>query len=258
MQTKSNKQRKIKNGIRYDINGFIYISIKGTPKERGYAYGKLVAQDMKQVFKIINFIVYNDTGMKWDYFIYLSNKYFKDKIKNTFPEFYQEMQGFAEGSNHTIDEIIAWNNYYTLTENFWGNLPEEEKKLLNLTTLNKPSSLEGGTKDRCSAFIAVGDWTEDTKIVCAHNNFSNFIDGQFAKYVIDIQPTNGNRILMLSSPGWIWSGTDFFVCSSGILGTETTIGGFISYENNIPISCRIRNAMQYGNTLDDYETMLLD
>jgi hypothetical protein len=42
------------------------------------------------------------------------------------------------------------------------------------------------------------------------------------------------------------------------LGTETTIGGFIAYENNIPISCRIRNAMQYGNNLDDYERLLLD
>jgi hypothetical protein len=59
-------------------------------------------------------------------------------------------------------------------------------------------------------------------------------------------------------PGWIWSGTDFFVTSAGIIGTETTIGGFMAYQPNVPISCRIRNAMQYGNTLDDYEKMLLD
>jgi len=51
---------------------------------------------------------------------------------------------------------------------------------------------------------------------------------------------------------------NFFVTSKGIMGTETTIGGFVAYENNIPISCRIRNAMQYGNTLDDYEKMLLE
>ena len=79
-----------------------------------------------------------------------------------------------------------------------------------------------------------------------------------AKYVIDIKPTKGNRILMMGFPGWIWSGTDFFVTSAGILGTETTIGGFVAYENNMPISCRIRNAMQYGNNLNDYEKMLLD
>jgi hypothetical protein len=138
-------------------------------------------------------------------------------------------------------------------------MPEEEViAVKGSATSNTASSREGGSAERCSAFIAVGDWTSDGKIVCAHNNFSNFIDGQLAKYVIDLKPTKGHRILMMGFPGWIWSGTDFFVTSGGILGTETTIGGFISYQNNIPISCRIRNAMQYGNTLDDYERMLLD
>jgi hypothetical protein len=62
---------------------------------------------------------------------------------------------------------------------------------------------------------------------------------------------------MLGFPGWIWSGTDFFVTSQGIIGTETTIGGFLPYENKSPISCRIRQAMQYGNSLDDYVNILL-
>jgi len=158
-----------------------------------------------------------------------------------------------------IDEVVAWNNYFTLTESWWANMPEEEAIAIKGSAVsNVGASKEGGSQERCSAFIAVGDWTRDGKIVCGHNNFSNFIDGQLAKYVIDLKPTNGNRILMLGFPGWIWSGTDFFVTSAGILGTETTIGGFISYENKIPISCRIRNAMQYGNNLDDYERMLLD
>ena len=73
-----------------------------------------------------------------------------------------------------------------------------------------------------------------------------------------MKPEKGNRMLIQGFVGWIWSGTDFFVTSKGIIGTETTIGGFNAYENNIPISCRIRNAMQYGNTLDDYVEMLLD
>jgi hypothetical protein len=63
---------------------------------------------------------------------------------------------------------------------------------------------------------------------------------------------------MQTSPCWIWSGTDFFITSKGIIGTETTIGGFIAYENNYPIGYRIRQAMQYGNNLDDYINILLD
>ena len=255
------RETKIKNGIRYNMNGWVYISVKGEPKERGYAYGKLIAEDMKEVKRILEYVIYNDYGVKWDFFIKATTKYFSPKIKDNFPEFYQEMEGFAEGANMLVDEVIAWNNYFTLTEGWWANMPEEEFLKVNGPNANKSKGASkegGGAQERCSAFIAVGDWTADGKIVCAHNNFSNFIDGQLAHFVVDINPTKGNRILMMGFPGWIWSGTDFFVTSAGILGTETTIGGFNVYENNIPISCRIRNAMQYGQTLDDYEKLLLE
>jgi hypothetical protein len=249
---------KVKNGFRQDMNGWVYISIKGKPRERGYAYGKLIETDMKKVKTIIEYIVYNDLGIKWDFFIEAAKKHFSPKIKEHFLEFYEEMVGFAEGANMTIDEVVAWNNYFTLTEGWLANMPEEESIAVRGTSAsNISTSKEGGAPERCSGFIAVGDWTSDGKIVVAHNNFSNFVDGQLAKYVIDLKPETGNRILMNGFPGWIWSGTDFFVTSKGIIGTETTIGGFIAYQNNIPISCRIRNAMQYGNNLDDYEKMLL-
>jgi hypothetical protein len=64
-------------------------------------------------------------------------------------------------------------------------------------------------------------------------------------------------MIMQTSPCWIWSGTDFFITSKGIIGTETTIGGFIPYEKKYPIGYRIRKAMQYGNTLDEYCEILL-
>ena len=254
-----NNSIKLKNGIRYDMNGWVYVSIKGGPKERGYAYGKLIAKDMIEIRRILDFVIYSDFGVKWEFFIEAAKKYFSPKIQELFPEFYEEMLGFAEGASMDVNEVVAWNNYFTLTEGWWANMPEEEAiAVKGSASGNTAASREGGAAERCSAFIAVGDWTADGKIVCAHNNFSNFVDGQLAKYVIDLKPVKGHRILMMGFPGWIWSGTDFFVTSAGILGTETTIGGFIAYQDNIPISCRIRNAMQYGNTLDDYERMLLD
>ena len=250
---------RVKNGIRYEMNGWVYISIKGNPFERGLAYGKLIAKDMKNVMNTIRFITYNDYGVEWNFFVDSCRKYYTPKIKEYFDEFYEEMSGFAKGADISVDEVVAWNNYFTLTESFWANLPEEESIAIKGSIKSSIGSREGGgQQERCSAFIANGDWTADGKIVVAHNNFSNFVDGQFAKYVIDLKPTKGNRILMMGFPGWIWSGTDFFVTSAGIIGTETTIGGFIAYENNIPISCRIRNAMQYGKNLDDYEKMLLE
>ena len=252
---------KIKNGIRYEKNGWIYISVSGSPYERGYAYGKLIKKDMVKVKEIIEFVIFNDFGIHWNFFVDATKNYYAPKIKKNFKEFYEEMSGFAKGANMSVNEVIAWNNYFTLTEGWWTNMPEKERKIVRGDVTSVSGSREGGgsgAQERCTAFMAVGDWTHDGKIVVAHNNFSNFTDGQLAKYVVDIKPTNGNRILMMGFPGWIWSGTDFFVTSAGIIGTETTIGGFIAYKNNIPISCRIRQAMQYGDTLDDYERILLD
>ena len=50
--------KKVKNGISYEMNGWIYVSIKGGARERGYAYGKLVADEMKDIIKTINFTTY--------------------------------------------------------------------------------------------------------------------------------------------------------------------------------------------------------
>ena len=240
---------KIKNGLSYDKNGWKYISVRGKPRERGYAYGYLCANDFKEIQKILNFFMLESYGIEWEYFIQEVSNDFKEMTERDFKELYEEMEGIAEGCNEngcktTIDEIIAWNFYMSIP--YWYSTKSEIR-------IGK----EGGSKDRCSAFIAVGDWTADGKIVCAHNSFTDYIDGQFYNIILDLQPEKGNRFIMQTSACWIWSGTDFFVTSNGIIGTETTIGGFIPYEKRFPIGYRIRKAMQYGKSLDEYCEILL-
>ena len=240
---------KIKNGASYQKNGWKYISIKGKPKERGYAYGYLCADDFKEIQKTLKFLMFEAYGMEWEYFIDEISRDFKVMTEKDFNEFYEEMEGIVEGCNAngcktTIDEIIAWNFYCSIP--YWYSTKSESR-------IGK----EGGARDRCSAFMAVGDWTEDGKIVCAHNSFCDYIDGQFSNIVLDLNPEKGHRFIMQTSPCWIWSGTDFFVTAKGIIGTETTIGGFIPYEKLYPIGYRIRQAMQYGNSLDEYCEILL-
>jgi hypothetical protein len=239
----------VKNGMSYEKNGWKYISISGNPKERGYAYGYICANDFKEIQKMLHFLMYEAYGLKWEFFVEKVSEDFKEMTKNDFKEFYEEMEGIAEGCNAggcktSLNEIITWNFYCSIP--YWYSLTSENRV-----------AREGGAKDKCSAFIAVGDWTEDGNIVVAHNSFADFIDGQWANVILDLNPTNGHRFIMQTSPCWIWSGTDFFVTSKGIIGTETTIGGFIPYEKKYPIGYRIRQAMQYGNTLDEYVDILL-
>ena len=247
---------KMKTGTSYEKNGWKYISIKGNPKERGYSYGYQCATDFKEIQKMLTFNMMESYGKPWTYFIEEITADFKEMTKRDFPEFYEEMEGIvagciAGGCNTTIDEIIAWNFYMSI--DYWY-----------ATKTGSHGGKEGGARnrgarDKCSAFIAVGkDYTEDGKIVVAHNSFTDFIDGQYSNIILDLNPEKGHRFIMQTSACWIWSATDFFVTSKGIIGTETTIGGFKVYEKNVPIGYRIRNAMQYGNSLDEYVKMLLD
>jgi hypothetical protein len=241
---------KIKNGSSYQKNGWKYISIKGKPNERGYAYGYLCADDFKEIQKMLRFLMFESYGIKWEYFIKEISDDFKEMTERDFKEFYEEMEGITEGCNAngcktTLDEIIAWNFYCSIP--YWYSTKSDYR-------VGKEG---GGSSDKCSAFMAVGDWTEDGKIVCAHNSFTDYIDGQYSNVILDLNPEKGHRFIMQTSPCWIWSGTDFFVTAKGIIGTETTIGGFIPYEKKFPIGYRIRQAMQYGNSLDEYCEILL-
>lgn len=234
-------------------NGWKYISIQGPPKERGFYYGLACSADFAEIQNMLHFFVIESYGQPWSWFVSEINKDYKEFTKSKFPEFYQEMLGITEGVCHggtqtTINEILAWNFYLSIPS--WYTTRSD-------TSVGK----EGGSKDHCSAFMAVGpDWTEDGEIVVAHNSFADFVDGQYSYVILDLTPQSGHgcRFIMQTSPCWIWSGTDFFVTANGFIGTETTIGGFFPYEPKTPIGYRIRKAMQYGKSLDDYVEFLLD
>jgi len=250
----------VKNGVSYEKNGWKYISIHGKPKERGYAYGYLCASDFKEIQKMLEFLIFESYGIPWKQMVEEVSSDFSQLSQTEFREFYEEMFGITEGCiaggcQTTIEEIFAWNFYMSIS--YWYS-SKSESRVGKEGGGRKEGERSSGAKDHCSAFIAVGkDWTTDGKIVCAHNSFSDFIDGQWSNVILDLKPAAGHRIIMQTSPCWIWSGTDFFVTSKGIIGTETTIGGFYPYEKRYPICYRIRKAMQYGNSLDDYCKILL-
>ena len=75
---KNNKTNytKIKNGLRYEKNGWSYISIQGDPKERGYAYGFLIGKDFEEIIKTLKFLSMEEFGKEWSYFVENSIYYY--------------------------------------------------------------------------------------------------------------------------------------------------------------------------------------
>ena len=145
-----------------------------------------------------------------------------------------------------------------------ASAPASESPSKTPSLIDRLLGRNGG--DKCSAFMAVGpSITKGGQIVCAHITFDDFMSGQFDNIILNLQTATSETpssvsadMLMQTFPGGIFSSTDFFMTTHGFIGTETTIGGFDSFELKAPICFRARKAMQYGKTLDDYETFLCE
>jgi hypothetical protein len=233
------------DGYRFDRDGWIYIHIEGEPHERGFQYGYLVAPELAEILRSVKYLTYWETGKEWEFYVQAAVDQFADRIGQ---EYLDEIKGIAEGAqvagtDITWQEVLTWNGYEELLGYWW------------------PNELAGKyaqpDDDHCSGFIATGSVTKDGGIVMAHNSWDQFAHGQFLNLILDIEPAQGNRMFMQSAPGFIASFTDFFVTSAGIMGTETTIGGYSEYDpDEDPEFYRIRNAMQYADTLDEFVQLM--
>lgn len=269
VKTKPKPKQINVNGKRYEKNGWICIDVHGSSYELGYSIGYLLSDEIKKVFKTLEFIFMNTYGLSRVFFRETISELFRKQIKKHYPEYYTEMKGVADGIQYnnnleekiTLDDIIMWNCYLTIDSMITSlndlvlKVPKLKAKYGDIfnekSFINKKRIIE-----RCSAFIAIGDYTKDGKIVCGHNSFSNFIDTQFSNIIMYVYPNKGNSFVMQTSPGWIWSGTDFYISSNGFICTETTIGSFKNFKLLDPVFCRIRKAVQYSNSLNDYTEIL--
>jgi hypothetical protein len=261
-QKKQNRTRKKRNGgihgkIISRKEGWITAHIWGDPYTRGYAHGCILYKELELLVQSFESIVHtNFNHISLSQYIDVCVKEIKPAVLNDFPEFYEELRGISEGAFHmgviiTIDSLIAWNAVLSMDTYFKNN----EKGKHN-ETLEKKETLENDS--RCSAFIATGNATHDGKIVMAHNTHCHFMEAKLQNIILYITPSQGSSFVMQCSPGFIASGTDWFLSKTGIIGCETTISE-INYNLSFgtPYFCRIRQAIQYGKTLDDYVDIML-
>jgi len=231
----------LEKAYRYDKNGWIYLHIEGGPFERGFQRGYLTANEIDELLKTMAYILKFETAKDLDFFVEAAAKLFKGKVSK---EYVKEMKGMVAGMEKagktmTFEEMLFLNGFIDICWYWW---PKEKK------------SMEPG----CSAFIATGEATADGKIVMAHNTWSSYADTQFCNIIVDIVPDKGHRILMQSWGPCIYSATDFFITGAGLVGTETTIGGFRGFNRKgTPVFERARKAMQYANNIDEWTDIMI-
>jgi hypothetical protein len=262
-----------------DDDGWLRITIRGAPYERGVSHGKqVIAADPERftyMFSVYDFLFKQEYGRDIEFFYGLCDDFYQPIIKKRFPKIFKEMEGIAAGAGIKVRQVILINVYMSLPYFYahmlrYINTPKFRRKYADvirdeLAIAANPVALAARAarldefKDRCSLIMAVGKgWTKDGGIVCAHSSFSDFLDAQFCNVLLRIEPEAGDgyAMVMQSMPGGVWSMTDFFVTSAGIIGSETTIRGFNAFRLRDPICCRIRECMQYAKTLEEYAERL--
>ena len=247
----SQEKEWLSHATRSEREGWIYLHQEDGPRERGFQQGYLLAPEIEKCLQTERYETYWSVPRDFDFFVAQGKILFDGKIPE---EQAEELRGMALGLERAgiegagYDVLVAHNAYIELVGYWWPWAREKEAERVKNISL-------GG----CSSFVATGSWTADGGVVLAHNTWFSYSEGALCNLVLDVAPEKGFRMIMQSVPGCIHSATDFFVCSSGIVGSETTIGGFSGYDpSGTPEFCRVRKAMQYAGSLDEWAKILLE
>jgi Phospholipase B len=239
------QQSWLSKANRHEKAGWVYVHIEGTPQERGFQHGYLLAKEIAECLRVARAKWQHDSSMEWPWLITHTKGFIEPAID---PENRAELQGIADGMTAagvptTYDEIVTYNAEIELEWYWW---PLASKKITDgIDVVKKP-------RESCSSFIATGRLTKDGGIVLGHNTMDDYVEA-LANVVIDIKPATGHRILMQTQPGFIHSGTDFFITDAGLVGSETTIGDFQHFsETGIPEFVRMRRATQDATNIDQW------
>jgi len=242
--SRTSEQDLLAKGYRQDENGWIFLHIEGTPFERGYQRGYLTADEIAEFLRTLAYVEEFETGRDLDFFVQASSRLFQGKVP---AEYAEEMRGIVAGMQHagkdvTYEQVLFMNGFIDVLWYWW---PQAKKA-------------SAGDHPGCSAFIATGDATAGAKIVMAHNSWVGYVLGKSANLIVDLVPAQGHRILMQSWGPCVYSGTDFFLTGAGLIGTETTIGGFEHFDRKgTPVFVRARQAMQYAESIDEWAEILI-
>lgn len=243
---------RLKGAYRFERGGWIYVHLQGTPSQIGFQHGYLLAPEIQDFIKVVKLNDTHSTHRDWNFFLQASHHMLWPKMDH---EYQQEIQGIvaglhARGVELSVDDVVTMNAVEELADYYvpWYN---SQHKVAYAPHLTSPGN--------CSAFVATGSYTKDHKIVIAHNNWTNYMEGERWRIMFDIVPQHGYRMMMDGLPGVITSDDDFGINSDGIMVTETTISQFYGWDpNGKPEFDRSRKALQYSASIDDYVRIMLD
>ncbi len=257
-------------GWRYPQAGWTVLHIEGAPRERGLQHGHLMATEIAAYIRALSeFWGPKAPAAAWAQNREVARQLF---LKGFPPEQMQEMRGIADGANaagvrahgrrldvldivtlNASNEIDSIQDALVVTKNA-PDIRVATQQPLDPVLLAARRARK--RPQRCNAFIANGPATVDGQIVFGHITMYDLYPGNFYNVWMEVQPTEGHRFVMQTTPGGMHSGMDYSINAAGMLLAETTLDQGPMVAGGTPLAARIRQAQQYAGSIDEATAML--
>ena len=251
-------------GFRYEMGGWTFLHIEGTPYARGRQHGELMADEIVRYMTKLG-VLKNaaDPVRGWADQRQTADALFFRKYD---VEFLEEMKGIADGAvkaggkfkGRDLDllDIVTLNSAVDMSS-LQDGLTHATHPLSGRTFLTGDEEMEkGGKGDHCSSFVATKGATKSGRFIFTQMFMWNGYTGTEWNVMLDIVPEKGHRLVMQTFAGGIHSGTDWYLNTSGLVMGETTVGQTPFNPDGTPQSNRIRKAAQYASSIDEAAAIL--
>ena len=253
-RTSSTSPITIENGKRVDEKGFIYISVKGKPEERGYAQGFLIAERIVKFIRTYAFFLWSEYGRDITFFSNMIKDLFGKIVESPeYNEYYLEMKGIAEGVVAKISKFGTQqekDDYFTKGAidgtkivlpadshleyiNLAYNHASQEEKSKYTTDGRKLIDIDFDIIFLLNCVVTVGYvYSKLPEIFSSNTSFEK--TASYKEYVRNIKPANGSKgksssilSLMGSKTGSSEGGADRCSAFMAVGNTYTTGGEII-------------------------------
>ncbi len=245
-------------GYRYPQNGWAVLHIEGEPYGRGYQHGWLMAKEIETYIAALSEQRTSKAPTEyWDLYRDLVGGLYLQRFDR---EYLEEMKGIAEGAAAAgakvgdrppdltdIAGVNLWVELACLSDALRATPSGVESVISSKPNAAFPPPPQ---EHHCSAFAATGPATGDGKIVFGHITMWNIHQASHFFVWLDVKPAKGHRVVMQTFPGGIYSGMDYYISSSGLMLTETTIDQTRFNPEGTPLATRARRALQYADDID--------
>jgi len=271
----------------YHLAGWKVVEIRGDAYARGQQHGRLLRDDLRHVASKLRFLITVVQNQSYGAYLRYCDRHIAPIVQHAYPEIYEELRGICDGAPGILSlrELIAWNAWLSmynvdLAAPTAQQLPPKGATARESTQKHRRNSGRGrrshrvplesnkrpkdGPSQRCSAFLATGHATRPgVGMVMAHNTHADLASSALFNVVLYVYPEQGqgHAFVMQTCAGYVASGSDWFITAAGIVGCETTISEptyplRFNRRRRHPYFCRVRRAMQYGDSLDDYSRLM--